>query len=70
MNKSIYRVRVVFIGKAIERSLPYEIDKEEVAERVANTLNSLLTGDGYHHYVSPSEASPVTPNQGKLRKKA
>ena len=29
--KLIHRIRVVFVGKGIERSLPYEIEEEVVA---------------------------------------
>jgi hypothetical protein len=64
--KLIHRIRVVFVGKGIERSLPYEIEEEVVATQVSNTLNLMLEGEGYHHYVIPvEEQAPLPPKKGK-----
>lgn len=68
MNK--YRIRIVFVGKAMERTLPYELHSMELAEQTADALNTLLEEHGYHHFAAPyDQLIPVTPNQGKLKKK-
>ena len=58
-DKHVYRIRVAFVGKGIERSLPYEIPDEEVAEGLSAMLNTQLEAIGYHHYIVPAEPVPV-----------
>jgi len=70
----VYRVRVQFVGQAIERSLPYEFRSEHAAETLANTLNHAVEQLGYHHYAIAEPAKqedkkkkgnyiPVTPER-------
>ncbi|MEO6564821.1 MAG: hypothetical protein ABIO63_02195 [Casimicrobiaceae bacterium] len=57
-----YRVRVVFVGKGMERTLPYEIEEQDAANDVASSLNLALENNGYHHYVIPVVEN-ITPSK-------
>lgn len=60
---SIYRIRVVFKGKGIERTLPYELGSMEIAEQAAEALNIILEDKGYHHYTIPQTDPQIVSNQ-------
>ena len=66
MAQTIYRIRIIFIGKATERTLPYEFTDQVLAEQTASTLNSLLLEEGYRHEAYPTQ---VQSGNGKQRTK-
>lgn len=64
-TNTTYRIRVVFKGRGIERTLPYELGSMEITEQLAEVLNMVLEDKGYHHYVVSQQEVPVVRNGNK-----